>query len=160
MLFRVCEHYDDNYTIVEEQINDCFICFEYKIDNENRPISLQTQKLYFNNCVCDGAIHNCCLKIWIDKNNSCPICRVNIIESNNTTIIFYNYIPFGIRIYMYIQSMSIRFFRFFTFILFLYAIIDFYLIIINTKYTTYNDYTTTSNFVDVNQYIEYQNKSN
>ena len=64
MIFRVCEHYDDNQPIIEEQYNDCFICFEYKTDNENKPTNLQKQSVYLNNCMCDGAVHNFCLKIW------------------------------------------------------------------------------------------------
>ena len=60
MIFRVCEHYyyDD------EQYNECFICFEYITDNENKPINLQKQQLYVNNCCCDVAVHTCCLHLF------------------------------------------------------------------------------------------------
>lgn len=139
MIFRVCEHYDDNQPVIKEKYNECFICFEYKIDNEDKPINLLKQKIYLNNCICDGAVHNYCLKIWFDKNNSCPICRINVIENNNATIIIYNFIPFGIRIYSFIKKVSIRFFRFLSFVLFFYALIDFYLFVFKTRHMPYNN---------------------
>jgi len=47
MLFRVCEHYDFNdQPIIQKQKNECFICFEYKTNFENRPTNLQKQKLH------------------------------------------------------------------------------------------------------------------
>ena len=88
MFFNVCEHYDDNQPIVKEHYDECFICFEYKTHDENILTTLQKQKIYLNNCTCNGSIHNYCLKIWFDKNKSCPICRIHFIENNNATIVF------------------------------------------------------------------------
>ena len=111
MIFRVCEHYDDNESIIEDKYNECFICFEYKIYSENKPTNLQKQNLYFNNCICDGAVHFFCLQKWINNYKSCPICRTNIIENNNLTLIIYNYMPYGIKIYTFIKNVSIIFLR-------------------------------------------------
>ena len=136
MLFRVCEHYDDNQQIIQPEYNECFICFEYKTDNENKPTNLQKQQIYFNNCLCNGAVHNYCLKIWFDKNKSCPICRINVIENNNTTIIIYQYFPCGIQIYSLIKD--IRIIKVFLAMLFFQAFIQFCLIVVETNSELYN----------------------
>ena len=107
MIFRVYEHYNDDYEnifqehIFQEQYNDCFICFEYKNDFENNSTTLRKQQLYFSNCNCDGAIHNNCLKFWLDKNQSCPICRNIIIVKNKNVTSILRFIPFGIKIYSF-----------------------------------------------------------
>ena len=160
MFFNVCEHYDDNQPIVKEHYDECFICFEYKTHDENIPTTLQKQKIYLNNCTCNGSIHNYCLKIWFDKNKSCPICRIHVIENNNATIVFFNYIPYGISIYIFIKNLSIKFIKLFSIILFFYALIDFYLILITSKYIPYNDYTYVPIPILANEYIEYFNQSN
>lgn len=159
MIYRVCEHYDDNPEIIQEKYNECFICFEYKIDNETKPITLQKQQLYFNNCTCNSSVHNSCLKIWVIKNKSCPICRINVIENNKETIVFHKYIPYGIKIYFIIKTISIRFLNLFSILLFFYLMIDFYLILFKTKYIPYNDYTYIPIPILGNEFIEYLNKS-
>ena len=139
MFFCICEHYDDNQPIIKENYNECFICFEYKIDSEMEPINLLSQKFYLNNCACNASVHNYCLKIWIDKHKSCPICRTCIIERSNTAIIIFNYIPYGIKIYAFIKNLSIRFIKLLSVILFLYAIIDFSIDMMRIKYIPLND---------------------
>ena len=131
MIFRVCEHYyyDD------EQYNECFICFEYITDNENKPINLQKQQLYVNNCCCDVAVHTCCLKKWFNIYKSCPICRIVVVE-NNTNL--YNYISYGIKIYIFIQIITIRILKVLITILFLYTLVDFHFLLLRNN--IYNDY--------------------
>jgi hypothetical protein len=144
MLFRVCEHYSDDHQNIQDQNNVCFICFEYEIDNEKNPINLRKHHLYLNSCICDGAVHKFCLKTWFYIHKSCPICRIKVIEYNNTTLIIYNFIPFGIKIYTFITfitSNTIRFISTMISILFLCILIDFYLILFITKYNNqYDDY--------------------
>lgn len=147
MLFRLCEHFDNNRSIYKPQTDsECFICFEYKNDDGVIPIYLNTQNLYLNECDCNGSVHNKCLKIWVDKNKKCPICRIKVIETNNATVIIYNYVPFGITIYTYTKKMILAFARVFICIFFLYLCIDFYIMVINNKYREhrqYNDNTYT-----------------
>lgn len=141
MLFRVCEHYDEpKYEDKIQYYNECFICFEYKNNIENCPSTLKTHKLYINNCNCNGSVHIQCLKIWFDKNKSCPICRIQVIENNNATIIIYNYIPWGINIYNFTKNISLRVLRFVSVFLFIYAILDLYFMIIKTRYLNQHDY--------------------
>ena len=150
MYFRVCEHYDNiNLPISTfdpgyQNVNECFICFEYKNDDGIIPIYLNNQLLYLTQCVCNGSVHNQCLKIWFNKNKTCPICRIRVIENNNATVIIYNYIPYGIIIYTYIKKITLTLTRICLFFMFLYVFIDFYLVVIKSKYRQYNDYTHTA----------------
>jgi len=148
MSFRLCEHYDINNLPIStetgrEVVNECFICFEYKNEEGIIPIYLNNQSLYLNQCVCNGSVHNECLKIWFYKNKTCPICRIKVIENNNATVIIYNYIPYGIIIYTYTKRICLNIIRIFTLFFFIFLVIDFYLVVINNKYRQYNDYTYT-----------------
>jgi len=149
MYFRVCEHYDNiNLPISTfdpgyQNVNECFICFEYKNEEGIIPIYLNKQSLYLNRCICNGSVHNECLKIWFYKNKTCPICRIKVIENNNATVIIYNYIPYGIIIYTYTKRICLNIIRIFTLFFFIFLVIDFYLVVINNKYREYNDYTYT-----------------
>lgn len=139
MNYRVIEHYHDT-SCQRENDNECFICFEYKTVNDIRPINLQKQRLYLNNCICKGSVHNECLKTWFEINKTCPICRIKVIENNKATVFIYNYVPWGITIYSYTKELSLRIVRALSFVLFIYALIDFYFMIIKTRYKLYDDY--------------------
>lgn len=106
MLFRVYEHYGnedffnikniitqkDSLNLSDNDDNDkeeCFICYEYKTDNEFKPICLKLQTIYINSCSCNAVVHNCCLKLWFNKNQNCPICRKKMLIKNNTNTINY-----------------------------------------------------------------------
>jgi hypothetical protein len=137
--FTLCEHYDNNNTF--EIDSECFICFEFKNDNGSIPIKLNSQSLYLNQCVCNGPVHNECLQVWFNKNKTCPICRIKVIENNTATVIIYNYIPLGGIIYAYIKKITLTLSRIFLFFVFLFVFIDFYFVVIKSKYRQYNDYT-------------------
>lgn len=139
MLYRIFEHYNERLC-EHEYDNECFICFEYKTDNDIRPINLQIQRLYLNNCCCKGPVHVDCLKTWFDKNKTCPICRIKVIENNNATIAIHTYIPWGITIYSFTKDISLKILRIVSVVLFFNAFIDFYFMIIMTKYKRYEDY--------------------
>jgi hypothetical protein len=149
MYFRLCEHYDINNLPIStetgrEVVNECFICFEYKNDHGIIPIYLNNQSLYLCQCVCNGSVHNECLTIWFNKNKTCPICRIKVIENNKATVIIYNYIPYGILIYTYIKIITLTLTRICLCFIFLFVFIDFYFVIIKNKSRQYNDYTYTS----------------
>jgi hypothetical protein len=149
MYYRVCEHYDNNNLQIstetgDEIVNECFICFEYKNDDGIIPIYLKNQSLYLCQCVCNGSVHNECLKIWFNKNKTCPICRIKVIENNKATVVIYNYIPYGILIYTYIKIITLTLTRMCLFFIFLFVFIDFYFVIIKNKSRQYNDYAYTS----------------
>jgi hypothetical protein len=138
MIYRVCEHYDDQPTI-QEQINECFICFEYKTTFECVPTNLKKQQIYFNNCQCNGSIHNSCLKIWFDKNKSCPICRIDVVVNNKATTFIYNYVPCGIEICLLVKNIYNRFIKLFLAILFFHTLVHFCLILFEMSHVLHND---------------------
>mgnify|MGYP001191163556 FL=1 len=49
-------------------LNDCTICLE--------PFRKQNAVIILS---CDHKFHENCIKLWLNKNNSCPLCRENII---------------------------------------------------------------------------------
>jgi hypothetical protein len=134
MIFRVCEHYDDEQPICEYYDKECFICFELKSSHGFKTISLMEQKLYLHNCNCNGPIHNECLQLWFNMNNSCPICRNKMVERNNATIIIFSYVPYGISIYFFIKRLALRVLQIIMVFIFLHKLIEFYLTIIFTRY--------------------------
>jgi hypothetical protein len=148
MLFRICEHYDDNQLIYEEWLvdeKDCFICFEKINMNESKIHKLNNQLLFIKNCRCDVYVHKKCLKTWSDMYKSCPICRKNVTEINFVYIILYNYIPFGNYIYFKIIKFSYTMIRFMFILLVIYNILDFYLRIYKFNSKIYEDYTHNNN---------------
>lgn len=141
MLFRVYEHYNDDYEdIIQYQYNECFICFEYKTNFENKPTSLRKQLLYFSNCNCDVAVHNNCLQFWLDKNKSCPICRNNVVVENNKIIFILQFVPCGIQIYSFAKHIyNISILRVLLIFLIYHILIYFNLLMLKTIYTPHND---------------------
>lgn len=160
MYFRLCEHYDINnlpistFETRNQSVNECFICFDYKNDDGIIPIYLKNQSLYLNQCICNGSVHNECLKIWFNKNKTCPICRIKVIENNNATIIIYNYIPYGIIIYTYIKKITLTVTRICLCFIILFVFIDFYFVIIKSRYRQYNDYT--HRYIEILDYEDIQ----
>lgn len=83
MIFSVYEPYDDNQ--IDYNIQECFICYDITDDFKLKPISLKTQSYYNKRCTCDGWIHKDCLDKWYQKQNKCPICRLEITKNNSKT---------------------------------------------------------------------------
>ena len=136
MIFRVCEHYDDEQPIDDEYCDkECFICFEFKSSKGLKTINLIDQTIYLNECICNGRIHDECLQLWFNTNSSCPICRNRMIEINDVTIIMFSYIPYGISVYFFMKKITLRILHLITIFMFLYGLIDFYLTIIGTRYS-------------------------
>ena len=91
MTYRVVEHYDDNIEIEDSIIRDCFVCYEFKITNDELPINLKQQCYYIQVCSCNGWIHKTCLDTWCLKTNKCPVCRTPMTKiSNCVSIIIKN----------------------------------------------------------------------
>jgi hypothetical protein len=74
-------------TKVENTKEDCCICcsnYEENVENENNAVKLK----------CNHIFHSSCIKNWLKKSGTCPICRSNIFECENcdgTGIIYYNF---------------------------------------------------------------------
>ena len=127
MLCKVIKHCDEEFR-GRDYDNECFICFEYTNETDMNLINLQIQDLYLNTCECRGSVHNNCLKKWFDNNKTCPICRIKVIEYKDENRVIHNYVQLGKTIY-----------RFLSILLFLYALVDLYFMVIRTKYIQYDD---------------------
>ena len=86
MYFTTFNHYDDNDIIYDNNYNiiycdeQCLICWDKTTTNNNvyKMQSLFSSSMYYTSCTCNGYFHNTCLMKWINKTNSCPICRVKL----------------------------------------------------------------------------------
>jgi hypothetical protein len=85
MYFSTYNHYDDytkEYFILNNE--QCWICLECSFYKNNEIISIKTflsiDLSIDLSCKCDGKFHIKCLKKWIDKTDSCPICRKQIYK--------------------------------------------------------------------------------
>jgi hypothetical protein len=138
MIYRLVEHYNDD---IEEKdiIGECFICYEFKIENEEIPINLKQQCYYLKICSCNGWIHTTCLNTWCLKTNKCPMCRTQMTKITKliSIIIQNNWVLTSIYI-VYVRNMS-KFLRF----VFVTFLIFYFIEIIrfcNNIYNTQNSY--------------------
>jgi hypothetical protein len=66
--------------------NECFICYEN--DSKNKKlINLNSKNNYLKNCKCNGYIHQECLDLWFELNQSCPVCRKLMIKKDTSSSI-------------------------------------------------------------------------
>jgi len=136
MIFRVCEHYDDNQPN-HDNINDseeCFICYELRTELEISPISLKSQINYNKTCGCDGWIHKKCLDIWYNKQKKCPICRQEICKKHDSLHLIVYAISYSKRIYILICKSFYKLLIINMYCILIYSIIEFYLSIIMSKH--------------------------
>jgi hypothetical protein len=84
MYFTTFNHYDDdNIDIYIDRHNDtdmCLICWEPSTTNNNicKMTSSVFNLYFYKSCTCNASFHHPCLLKWINKTNSCPICRSKI----------------------------------------------------------------------------------
>lgn len=81
MSYRLVEHYNHDID-VDSIIGDCFVCYEFKNENEELPINLKQQCYYLKICSCNGWIHTSCLTTWCIKSIKCPMCRTPMTKIN------------------------------------------------------------------------------
>ena len=159
MSYRLVEHYDDDIEIEDSKIGDCFVCYEFKIENEEIPINLKQQCYYLKICACNGWIHTTCLHTWCLKTNKCPMCRTYMTKINKFVSIIIKNNWFLTTIYiLYIRNIN-RFLRFLfvTFTIFYFIeIIRFF----NNIYNTPNSYIVSTHSEPSNLYYEYIDNCN
>ena len=107
MFYTNIDHYnyevkDNEYKPIE--LNDCFICYENKMEDDFETIQLNTQKYYYKKCLCNGWVHQKCLYKWYDKSNKCPICRISITKTPQISSVLF--IPF--HLYAWITIYRLR----------------------------------------------------
>ncbi len=142
MIFRVCEHYDDNQPVYSyfDRPEECFICYEVKTDSEPCTISLKYQVNYNKPCGCDGWIHKKCLDMWYGNKQKCPICRVTICERKSIICAVINVGPYSNRIYVFLCNSLYRIATIFAYSFLIFSILEFYSNVIITKHKHRNSY--------------------
>lgn len=92
-------------------MEECFVCFENEL-NGNLPIKLEDIDEISRQCNCRGNIHMECFVNWVNRHQSCPICRtpytgnIIIIRTNSGNLricisIVVSFIISGLFLYAY-----------------------------------------------------------
>jgi len=156
-MFRTFDpYYDYDQKINTEQIRqiedeECFICYEIKLDNKINPIRLKMQLLYLKNCECDGTIHKKCLDMWFNLNRNCPICR-NLITKNDCVLIqFMSYHKFFILTYIFYKKHIYKIKKILSIIFITFLIMELCNQIVNTRY--HNKYYMNDDFYHYNNFV-------
>lgn len=79
--FPSSEYYSDEDNENNSKINEndvCIICW-LPSDEKNKIIKLNYFTTVTTTCKCKPKIHALCFNDWIQRSQSCPICRKNII---------------------------------------------------------------------------------
>lgn len=80
MYYSTFDPYNETCSIKQT----CMICWE------SDDMSIEFGSIYKNTrkCKCKGYSHPSCIKVWISKNNSCPVCRSKVYK-NITCVDYY-----------------------------------------------------------------------
>lgn len=84
MYFTTLNHYDDDvlYNLLNANDEKCIICWETNTHNEvQRMKQILVLSEFSKPCKCNGFFHYDCLLNWINKTNSCPICRSRLFTA-------------------------------------------------------------------------------
>ena len=150
MYFGVIDHYVDNEIRIKpknnEDVNECFVCYEVEKGYELRPLKLNEQNGYTKQCVCDGFIHQQCLDKWVRKTEKCPICRNEMYENLTLTNSIANDHKYGHIIFLFtvFNTYVGGFFRNCSFLFFPTLIVHFYLSVLDKSY--FLDYHVTDGY--------------
>ena len=138
----------------EEEVNDCFICYE----NEIPPIKLNSNKYYLKDCNCEAYVHIKCLTIWYKKNQKCPICRISMIEKSNITIYMSYKTRYLVLFLLALKKNTLILIRIFSTLFLLFLLCECYTSISNKAYHNYRyGYDYEYPYLDSNN--EFLNKS-
>jgi len=155
MYFQTHNHLDSDINFSESETNnleiykdmnnyECIICLEK--NSKKFAIIRLTNALIKNKedenlekiCLCESFIHQYCLDKWVEKNESCPICRekFNIIikPPENQTIYFliqsYNPVNFCVKISKFLKNLFTGLYLFIL-LTFVYNVSNYVIIIVN-----------------------------
>lgn len=142
MLFLTYDPYNDDTNNRQSKIyqdnEECFICYEIKINNEKAPIKLNTQVYYFKNCNCEGLVHKECLDKWYNSHQKCPICRSIITKNDFIIICLFKYNLYLYIFYTFCRKNILKLKNLFFVFLFLYFFTEYYISLLNSKIYYHN----------------------
>ncbi len=97
-LFILCNNnYFDDDSENDSEIDYCVICLD-KLEPSTHFKSID----YKTYCNCKPVVHTTCLNMWIERSNSCVICRKTMFKYNNYPK--YSYCESCIRVLCYTVS--------------------------------------------------------
>jgi hypothetical protein len=145
MFFSVIDHYhdneDDNIKNNNDDLVECFVCYEIKNEKNCVPIKLYKQQYYKKRCNCDGFIHKECLDKWFRTNKNCPICRNSIFENIDLDVSIVNNNRFGHVIFYFVllKKITAPLFNYFSYLFFIVLVFKTYLSVMDKYYFLYNE---------------------
>jgi hypothetical protein len=119
--------------LINKNINQekfCIICWS-KGETNDQLYFIKDFNKYIVSCNCNVLMHFNCLHEWIEKTNSCPICRKDINLQDKNDVFFIQF-----KLYLTAYRYTLGLFRFVSFI----SILNFIWLII---FNIYFDYTIT-----------------
>ena len=133
MYFSTISSYDDEIT---EIIGDekCLICWETATNCNNliKMNSLHLFSSFYKSCDCNSIIHSDCLLEWVNKQQSCPICRneieIDVSDKNK-------YKTQLQRLYIFVDDNTYKLFKIFKYFCIFILIQVFYYIMKDIQYT-------------------------
>ena len=91
MYISTITHYYDNYPDnITKEHDLCIICW-MPSDINNKIYTLKEIQTLVCLCNCNPQLHFDCISKWVDKTNSCPICRKKIEIKKTLLYQFHNY---------------------------------------------------------------------
>jgi hypothetical protein len=147
MYFSTISSYDDDITEITYD-EKCLICWETATDCNNliKMNSLHLFSSFYKSCYCNCIIHSDCLLEWVNKKQSCPICRNEIkidISDKNKHKHNFKYKTQLQRSYIFVNDNTYKLINLFKYFCIFILIQNFYYIIKDIHYTIENQYDKT-----------------
>jgi len=137
MYFSTISSYDDEITEITDD-EKCLICWETSTNCNNliKMNSLHLFSSFYKSCNCNCIIHSHCLLEWINRQESCPICRNEIeIDVANKNKHKFRYKTQLQRLYIFIDDNTYKLINLFKYFCIFILIQNFYYIMKDIQYT-------------------------
>jgi hypothetical protein len=140
MYFSTISSYDDEVIKIADD-EKCLICWEISTNRNNliKMNSLHLFSSFYKSCNCNCIVHSDCLLEWINKQQSCPICRseieIDISDKNKNKFRYKTQLQ---RLYIFVDDNTyklINLIKIFKYFCIFILIQNFYFIIKDIQYT-------------------------
>jgi hypothetical protein len=142
MYFSTISSYDDEITEIADD-EKCLICWE-TASNCNNLIKMNSLHLFssfYKSCNCNCIIHSDCLLEWVNKQQSCPICRNEIeIDVSDKHKHKFKYNTQLQRFYIFVDDNTYKLFKIFKYFCIFILFQVFYYTIKDIQYIIENKY--------------------
>jgi hypothetical protein len=144
MYFSTISSYDNEIVEIIDH-EKCLICWETATNSNNliKMNSLHLFSSFYKSCSCNCIIHSDCLLEWVNKKQSCPICRneIEIDVSNKNEYKFkFKYKTQLQILYIFIDNNTYKLIKLFKYFCIFILIQNFYYIMKDIQYTIEHKY--------------------